>query len=317
MFFNGLPLGMIWGIVFSYVEGRRYTELLAAGLSISFIVSSGAVKTIGRLLIDTGGVSEFWMPVLTGLIFIPFLGLGVWLLTRIPPPTSEDIMERQPRNPMDKESRRALVRRFFPGILLTSVIYLLLTVFRDVRDNFAVDIWKDLGFLDQPAILTTTELVVALIVLFFAGSLYTVRNNWIAFSSNMIIISASAILILISTTLFIRDIIHPVIWMVLMGLGMYLPYIIYHTMLLDRWIASFKMQANVGFLMYIMDSVGYLASLIILIIKNYFSPQMSWSNFFIGISWVTGVSMMILGLMALAYFKNQYRDALKIGLINA
>ena len=46
LFLNGLPLGMIWGIVFSYLEGRRFTEILAIGLSVSLIVSSGMLKTI-------------------------------------------------------------------------------------------------------------------------------------------------------------------------------------------------------------------------------------------------------------------------------
>ena len=41
MFFNGIPLGMIWGLVFAYLEGRKYTEILGTGLSISFIFASG------------------------------------------------------------------------------------------------------------------------------------------------------------------------------------------------------------------------------------------------------------------------------------
>ena len=49
LFFNGLPLGMIWGLVFSYLEGRRTTELLAAILSASFILASGVTKAIGKL----------------------------------------------------------------------------------------------------------------------------------------------------------------------------------------------------------------------------------------------------------------------------
>jgi hypothetical protein len=48
MFFNGLPLGLIWGVVFSYLEGRRLTELLGAGLSASFIIASGVVKSVGE-----------------------------------------------------------------------------------------------------------------------------------------------------------------------------------------------------------------------------------------------------------------------------
>lgn len=43
VFFSGLPLGMIWGIVFSYIEGRRISEVLNVGLSVAMIISSGLV----------------------------------------------------------------------------------------------------------------------------------------------------------------------------------------------------------------------------------------------------------------------------------
>ena len=34
---NGFPLGLIWGLVFGYLEGRKSTEFMAAVLSISLI----------------------------------------------------------------------------------------------------------------------------------------------------------------------------------------------------------------------------------------------------------------------------------------
>ena len=39
MFLNGLPLGMIWGLVFGYLEGRKMTDFMGAFLSVSFIFS--------------------------------------------------------------------------------------------------------------------------------------------------------------------------------------------------------------------------------------------------------------------------------------
>jgi len=71
IFFNGLPLGMIWGLVVWYLEGRRTSEILLAALSCSFIVSSGAVKDVGRLLMAHLHVSEAWMPAATGACFLP------------------------------------------------------------------------------------------------------------------------------------------------------------------------------------------------------------------------------------------------------
>lgn len=309
MFFNGLPLGLIWGIVFSFIEGRRFTELLAAALSVSFIVSSGFVKTVGRWVVDSHWVSEFWMPFLTASFFIPVLAAGVWMLTRIPAPTTEDIAVRQPRDPMTRQERRRVIRDFAPGLILTTLIYLFLTIFRDIRDNFAVDIWKDMGYLDQPELLTTSELIIAVITLIFAGSLFLVRNNWKGFAISLLINPFGGGIILVSSLLLTIGLISPVAWMIMMGLGMYVPYIIYHTMLLERWIAVFEMRSNVGFLMYMMDAAGYLVSLAILIFKNYFRQDMTWGSFFEGLTWVTGSAILLLGTASFAWFSNRYRKA--------
>ncbi len=44
IFLNGFPLGMMWGLVVWYLEGRRTSELLLAGMSCSYIVASGVFK---------------------------------------------------------------------------------------------------------------------------------------------------------------------------------------------------------------------------------------------------------------------------------
>jgi hypothetical protein len=59
IFLSGLPLGMVWGLVVAYLEGRRTSELLLAILSCSFIVASGAVKDVGRALMADFGVGEW------------------------------------------------------------------------------------------------------------------------------------------------------------------------------------------------------------------------------------------------------------------
>ena len=98
MFLNGLPLGMIWGLVFSFLEGRQTTEVLAAALSASFIVSSGVVKAVGKYTIAAWNVPEFWMPAVTGLLFLGPLLLCAWLLSRVPHPTQRDEQSRtEPR----------------------------------------------------------------------------------------------------------------------------------------------------------------------------------------------------------------------------
>jgi uncharacterized membrane protein len=105
---NGFPLGMVWGLVFGYLEGRKTTELMGAVLCINFILSSGLVKSAGKYLLLTQHVSEWWMPFYTGaLFFIPLL-LFTWLLNHIPRPSEEDQRLRSPRTPMNAQQRRGI-----------------------------------------------------------------------------------------------------------------------------------------------------------------------------------------------------------------
>src|SRR5205823_9074791 len=90
------------------LEGRRTSEVLMIGLSCSYILSSGAVKDIGRELLRAG-VSEWWMPALTGLMFLPAFLLAVALLHRLPPPDAADVAARSARTPMDRRQRRAFL----------------------------------------------------------------------------------------------------------------------------------------------------------------------------------------------------------------
>ena len=68
MFLNGLPLGMVYGLVLGFLEGRRLTELFVAGQCASFILADGVTKSVGSLLLQAG-VPEPWMPFLAGIAF--------------------------------------------------------------------------------------------------------------------------------------------------------------------------------------------------------------------------------------------------------
>ena len=104
LFLNGLSLGMVFGLVIGFLEGRRNTELLTAGLCASFILADGATKSVGTWLLDQG-VTERWMPGVAGLIFVPPLLVFVWMLRCIPPPDADDVAHRSERRPMDRHAR--------------------------------------------------------------------------------------------------------------------------------------------------------------------------------------------------------------------
>src|SRR5262249_42745548 len=104
LFLNGIPLGLVFGLVLGFLEGRRHTEALAAGLCASFVVADGVTKTVGASLLKEG-VTQYWMPFVAGLLFVPPLLLFVWMLTRIPVPSPQDIVARSERTPMSPQQR--------------------------------------------------------------------------------------------------------------------------------------------------------------------------------------------------------------------
>ena len=53
--------------------------------------------------------------------------------------------------------------------------------------------------------------------------------------------------------------------MVLMGLGLYLPYVAIHTTVFERLIAMTRERGNLGFLMYLADAVGYLGYAVVMV----------------------------------------------------
>ena len=302
LFLNGLPLGMVFGIVFSFLEGRRLTELLSVGLSVSIIFASGAVKSLGKMLLDDWHVSPWWMPAVEGLLFVPALLLSVWMLSRIPPPTADDVAARTIRQPMNGEGRKAFFRRYAPGLTLLVVVYIVLTAFRDLRDNFAVEIWTALGYGAQPGILTSSELIISLLILVIIAACSFIRHNARAFWLNHVLIATGGLLLGLSTFLYQQQLLSPLTWMIMAGFGLFLGYIIYQGMLFERMIATFKEQANVGFLMYFADSFGYLGSVAVLLWRNFGAPKVAWLDFFQSASYATAGFTVVASLLSLFYF---------------
>jgi MFS family permease len=301
LFINGFPLGMIWGLVFGYLEGRRATEFMAAVMSISLIFASGFVKTTGRTLMSIFPINEYYMPFLTGALFVIPLLLFVFCLELLPPPTAEDKLLRAERTPMSVTERKVFLLRFLPGILLTIIIYVMLTIMRDVRDNFEVEIWQGLG-VKSNSIYTNIDTIISVIVLAAMSLLILIRKNMLAFGIIHLFIIAGCVLAGVSTLLFDLKLISPVAWMTMAGLGLYLGYVPYNAIFFERMIASFNYRSNVGFIMYVADAMGYLGSISILLVKELVKPGISWDVFFRHGLLVLSLIGTIGGVLSLLYF---------------
>jgi len=308
LFLNGLPLGMIWGLVFGFLEGRKLTEVLGAGLSASYILASGVVKSAGRGVM-TWGVDERWMPAVTGLFFLlPFM-LCVYLLWRLPPPNAEDEALRTKRAPMDGASRWAFFKDSAVGLTLLTGLYVLLTAYRDFRDNFAPELWSALGYGETPEIFAYSELPVAFGVLLALALLVRIQDNFKAMIVVHWVMLGGCVLIGGSTLLAQYELISGVTWMITVGLGAYLAYVPYGSMLFDRLIAAIGFVGTAGFMIYVTDAFGYLGSIGINLYKNFGSGDLSWLAFFRQLSYFTSLFCGLCFIGSLMYFSRRARHA--------
>ncbi|MEK6512437.1 DUF5690 family protein [Myroides odoratimimus] len=305
LFLNGLPLGMIFGIVFSYIEGRKNTELLAAALSATFIFSTGFVKSVGLILMENFHVSEYDMPFLTGLLFFPIFLSCALIMNKCKGPSSSDVEARVERKPMYKKERIAFLKQNGLGYLSLVLIYIVLTVVRDFRDNFVVEFWEEQGTSEAPKLITLTEVPVAIIVLIIAASSVLIKNNRKAFNLGMYLTIFGAIMMLITTILFRERYVSAITWMVVSGIGVYLPYILFHCLVFERLVALLKFNGNVGFLFYLADSLGYLGSVTVLLIKEFIGFRQNWSTFFINLNIESAIAILILSLVSIWFFEKQ------------
>jgi MFS family permease len=300
LFLNGLPLGTVWGIVFSFLEGRRTSEILGAGLSCAYVVASGFVKSVGAILIAV--VGESWMPAATGALFLPIFFVAVYGLALVPPPSEADVAARTEREPMSKEERRSFVRSYWPGLVMLVLVYLCLTGYRDFRDNFAAEIWADLGNDKQASVFALTEIPIALSVMLVLGLLYLVRNNRRGLALTYVIMWAGAAMIGAGTILFDLGVLPPMAWMIAVGLGLYLGYVPYGCVLFDRTIAALQIVATAVFLIYVSDAVAYGGSVGIVLYKNLGQASISKLQFFRYFSYVTCVVCVVCLATSARYF---------------
>ncbi|CCH54569.1 hypothetical protein BN8_03751 [Fibrisoma limi BUZ 3] len=306
LFLNGLPLGMVYGIMLGFLEGRRQTDALVAGLTASFIFASGFVKTVALTLRAEWGVSEFWLPFVTGSLFVLPMLVSVYALTLLPPPTDEDRALRTERKPMNQAERQAFVRNFGPGLVLLIASYVLLTAFRDFRDNFGPEIMRDAG-VDNPGVFAQTETLVAFGILIVMALLQRVTDNFRAFALLNAIMLAGAGLVGISTWLYMSGVLSPGIWFLLTGLGLYMGYVPCNGLYFERLVAAFRYVSTVGFIVTLADWYGYLGSVAVLLYKNFGQATISFREFFVYGAYILALVYTVLVIASFLYFQRRLR----------
>jgi hypothetical protein len=304
-FMNGLCLGMIFGLVLGYLEGRKQTDILVAALTASFIFASGFVKTIALYVVQNWGVSEFMMPMVTAAVFLPFLGIFFYLLVSLPAPDAQDLALKTERVPMDRGERRRFVQHFHHGVILFIIGFVLLTVLRDFRDNFGREVFHEQG-VDNPAVFSQTETPIALGILLMLSLLIRVKDNFKAFTIINYITFSGVLIAVMSTLLFQFSILGVETWMLLVGAGMYMAYVPVNGIYFDRIIGAFKYPGTVGFIVTLADTWGYMGSFGLQLYKNFGQANISYTAFLAYAVYAMLGGYGILVLFTYRYFRKKY-----------
>jgi hypothetical protein len=307
LFANGFMLGFMWGIVFSYVEGRRATDFIGAAMAVSFIFAGGFTRDVAKMLRDSWNVPEQWLGFATGLVFALPLILFLYMLEKVPGPDEADILQRTVRLPMQKMERKNFLKLFGGGVIAVVVTYLFLTIMRDIRDNFMANIWTELGYGADRSIFTKTETITSLVVLVMMGLLVLIKKNIQAFRLIHWVVLAGFVLSGISSALFLGKQMNGALWMQLVGLGLYMGYIPFNCIFFERMIASFRVAGNVGFLIYLVDAYGYLGSSSVILSRYLFQIKLTWSQFYPNAVVIFSVVGIITTIFSLIYFNRRYR----------
>jgi MFS family permease len=305
---NGFTLGFMWGVVFSYVEGRRATDFIGVVLAVSFIFAGGFTRSVGKWLLLQWKVTEYWMPFLTASLFALPLILFYFLMEKSPLPNEDDVAERTIRQPMHQQDRKTFLQTFRTGVISFVIIYLLLTVLRDLRDNYMGNMWTELGYGKNAAILSGTETITSLVVLTVIGMLVFVRRNMRAFRVIHVLMMLGFATAGLVSFLYRSQMINGLYWMQFTGLGLYIGYIVFNSVFFERLLASFKVAGNVGFLIYIADAWGYLGSMSVMLSKEFFQPQINWVSFYSAIVIMTSLCGMAATIVSFFYFNKKHRQ---------
>jgi hypothetical protein len=96
-------------------------------------------------------------------------------------------------------------------------------------------------------------------------------------------------------------------FMVLLGLGLYVPYVVVHTTVFERLVAMTRDRGNIGYLMYLADAFGYLGYVVVLLLRSAIRSSGSLLDLFLATAWGVATAGAVCFGLAGAWFLRRKR----------
>lgn len=305
MFLNGLSLGCMWGVIFSFIEGRRVTDILASLLGVSMVISSGTAKSVGLYVMNHLHVSEFWMPALIGAVALPLLLLLGWALNKLPEPNKEDIAMKSERETLNSKQRWELFKSYMPFLSMLFIANIAIVVLRDIKEDFLVNIIDVSAY--SPWLFAQIDSVVTLIILGIFGLMVLVKDNLKVLSVLFGLIIAGMIVMSVVSFGQQQLRLSPVIWLFIQSLCLYIAYLTFQTIFFDRFIACFRIRGNVGFFIVTTDFLGYTGTVLVLVLKEFCNPDIDWAVFYNQFAGYVGIFCCVTFVCSFVYLHQRFR----------
>ena len=305
LFFNGLSLGCMWGVIFSFLEGRKLSGILASIMGLSIAFSSGLAKSVGLFLIQDLGVNPFWMPATIGTVaFVLLIVLG-FILNKLPEPTAEDIACCTERVPMDASQRKKIFLSFAPVLTMLFMANLFITIMQDIKEDFLVKL-VDTTQLSSWAFSGIDSIVTVIILLMFL-QISIIRNHQkVIYTLLLLVTFGMATLVGVAYYYDYLEL-SPIVWLFVQSLGLYTAYLSFQTLFFERFVSCFNIKGNVGFFIITIDFIGYLGTVCVLIFKELFISDLNWIEFYNSMIITLGVSCCSLFVLSIIWFSLRNR----------
>lgn len=278
LFFNGLSLGCMWGVIFSYLEGRRLSGVLASVMGMSIACSSALAKSAGLYLIRDLGVDPFWMPAVIGGVAFVLLVVLAFALNALPDPSAEDRAACAERVPMDGRQRRQIFLRFVPLLTMLFTANLFVTVIRDIKEDFLVNI-VDTSQLSAWAF-SGVDAVVTAIILFLFLAVSLIRSHLNVLCTLLVLVLVSMFALVYVAWNYDWLALSPLAWLFVQSLGVYTAFLSFQTLFFERFVACYHIRGNVGFFIVTIDFIGYVGTVGVLVFKELFAGELDWLAFY-------------------------------------
>ena len=243
------------------------------------------------------------MPALVGAVAFPLLCFMGWMMTKFPAPTAADIAARTKRVTLDGRQRWQLFVKFMPLLIMLFGANLLLTVQRDIKEDFIVCI-IDVSQVSSWAFAHLDS--IATLVLLGVFALLSAVGNHLRALCLILIMSAIGMGTIAFLGAEAGSLNMPVTaWLFLQTLCIDIAYLSFQTIFFERFIACFKVQGNVGFFIITIDFIGYLGTLCLLLFKEFQAPHIDWTSFYNGMSVYIGIACCLAFAGSIIYMINK------------